>query len=441
MKKTSIGIRFPQILLPIDGIELTKWATIACDQFTSEPEYWDQVERIVGNAPSTLRLVLPEIYLGTPEEELKTQQTWDTMREYLAQGIFRPVDGPIYVERTVSGRTRSGLMLELDLENYDFTAGSQSLIRATEGTIVDRLPPRIRIREGAELELPHILVLIDDPEDELFSSIRRVKSQLPNLYNFELLLGSGHLAGWQVNATALKKSILNRLESMASLEAFSARYGVARDKQPLLIAMGDGNHSLATAKSVWESLKGSVNADHPARFALVELENIHDPSLGFEPIHRVLFGVDTPIELALRSHFGDRISFTKMSSFAEMDAQVRSPSPGSQAFGIVTADCYTVAAISDPRYSIAIASLQPFLDEWLKTRSGAKLDYIHGASTVEKLGSQSGNVGFYLPPIQKTGFFKTIIQDGAFPRKSFSIGEAHEKRFYFEARRIKPPDK
>jgi len=272
---SDIGIQIPQVYLPKPGTDLKKWAVIACDQFTSQPEYWNEVEKIVGDAPSTLKLTFPEVYLEKPGGEKRIESIQDNMRKYMHEGVLQPHEGLVYVERTVGGRTRRGIVLCLDLEAYDYTKGSSSLIRATEGTIVDRLPPRMKIREGALLELPHILVLIDDPNRTVIEPLQAAKSKLDKLYDFELMLESGHLAGYAVNEE-FENKVVEALRGLAKPETFAAKYGIGKDRPVLLFAMGDGNHSLATAKAIWEKIKPQVGMDHPARYALVEIENVHD---------------------------------------------------------------------------------------------------------------------------------------------------------------------
>ena len=284
----SIGIQIPDILLPKTGIDPSKWAVIACDQYTSEPEYWQTVAQLTSGVPSTYHMFLPEVYLGQPEEAARTQSTRQMMREYLEKDIFTSREGMILVERKVDGKTRYGLMLALDLEQYDFNKGSQTLIRATEGTILDRLPPRIKIRKDALLELPHILVLIDDPQRTVIEPLVNARAHLPIAYDFELMLGSGHLTGYFISNAGLEKQVVTALEALADPRSFNGKYNVSSDMGVLLFAMGDGNHSLATAKAIWQQIKGEVGMDHPARYALVEIENVHDEGLGVEPIHRRL---------------------------------------------------------------------------------------------------------------------------------------------------------
>jgi hypothetical protein len=431
-----IAIQVPQILLPKAGTDLTKWAVIACDQFTSEPEYWRQVEQIVGEAPSTYNLVLPEVFLGTPQETERIQATRQAMQNYLDENLLQAQDGFVLVERRMGGKTRRGLMLALDLEQYDFTPGSQSLIRATEGTILERLPPRIKIRLGAPLELPHILVLIDDPHCTVIEPLLEKRNALQPLYDFELMLGSGHLAGWLVAQPDLQAQVTDALARLADPLDFSSRYGVGAGSGVLLFAMGDGNHSLATAKAIWEKMRPQVGPDHPSRYALVEIENVHDDGLSFEPIHRVLFDVKEDLQAAMQRHFGSAVSFTPCANQTEMIDQVTLQASSQQAVGVISAAGCGVATFNHPTSNLPVGTLQPFLDCWLQKGQASKIDYIHGDEIVYKLGSQPGNLAFYLPAMAKKDLFKTVILDGMLPRKTFSMGEAKEKRFYMEARRI-----
>lgn len=434
----TVGVQVADILLPKAGIDLHRWATIACDQFTSEPEYWQKVATLVRDTPSTYHLTLPEVFLGTPEELARIQTTNQAMRDYMAQGIFDTCAGMIYVERTALGKTRRGLMLALDLERYDFSKGSQSLIRATEGTIIERLPPRIRIREGAPLELPHILVLIDDPDFTVIEQVQARAEQLPLLYDFELMLGSGHLKGRLVDDLDLEAKVIGAMERLASPQVFYPKYGVGEEKGVLLFAVGDGNHSLATAKAIWEKIKATAGADHPARYALVEIENVHDEGLEFEPIHRVLFSPGKDPHTAMREYFGDMVSFMACADQREMVKKVMAQKGPEHLIGLVTTVGSELAVIKQPSSNLPVGTLQPFLDQWLKEGSAGKIDYVHGADVLLKQGSKPGNCGFFLPCMEKSDLFKTVILDGALPRKTFSMGEAVEKRFYMEARKIIP---
>lgn len=435
---SDIGIQIPQVYLPKPGVDPQKWAVIACDQFTSEPEYWNEVEKIVGDAPSTLRLTFPEVYLEGPGGEERIQNIQAAMKKYMDEGILQPHDGFVYVERqTLHGKTRKGVMLCLDLERYDYNKGSSSLIRATEGTIVDRLPPRIKIREGAQLEFPHILVLIDDPNKTVIEPLTAAKEKFEKLYDFETMLGSGHLAGYAVNAD-FENQVVEALRGLAKPETFAAKYDVSKDLPVLLFAMGDGNHSLATAKAIWEKIKAEVGMDHPARYALVEIENVHDEALEFEPIHRVVFGLKKDVFAEMKSFFGENYKYTPVANRAEMIKLVDGAQGPNQLIGVVGGGGQTfgVIEISKPSTNLAVGTIQAFLDPFVKNGGAEKIDYVHGEDVVERLSLQSGNVGFYLAGMHKNELFKTVILDGALPRKTFSMGEAKEKRFYMEARKI-----
>lgn len=432
----SIGVQIPEVFLPESKIDPSKWAVIACDQFTSQPEYWQKVSEIVGDSPSTFHLILPEVYLGKPEEQSRVKSTQLKMQKYLQTNILQGKEGLIYVERTVDGKTRRGLMLALDLEKYDFNKGSQSLIRATEGTILDRLPPRIRIRESASLELPHILVLVDDPADTVLGPVESQRDLLPIAYDFDLMLGSGHLTGRFIDNASIEKGIIDAIEALADPATFYPKYQVGKDKGLLLFAVGDGNHSLATAKSIWEKLKPSVGMNHPARYALVEIENVHDKGLEFAPIHRVCFDVKEDPMAAMEKHFGSNISFLPAHSSQQMIDQVHQPGVNEQRFGLITPAGFSVACIRNSTSNLAVGTLQNFLDPWVKNGAAAQIDYVHGDNVVCELGAKPGNIGFYLAGMAKSDLFKTVILDGALPRKTFSMGEAHEKRFYMECRKI-----
>ncbi|HET6822155.1 MAG TPA: DUF1015 domain-containing protein [Anaerolineales bacterium] len=432
----DIGIQIPQVYLPKPGTDLTKWAVIACDQFTSEPEYWKEVQAIVGDAPSTLNLTFPEVYLEQPGGDERIKNIQETMRKYMDDGILQPHEGLIYVERTVDGKTRKGVVLCLDLEAYDYTKGSSSLIRATEGTIVDRLPPRIKIREGALLELPHILVLIDDPNRTVIEPLGAAKPQLQKLYDFNLMLDSGHLAGYAVDQE-LEDQVIEALRNLAKPETFAAKYGIGKNQPVLLFAMGDGNHSLATAKAIWEKMEPQVGMDHPARYALVEIENVHDEGLEFEPIHRVLFGLKKDLFAELEKTFGADLTYRPAATAQDMVNIVDSDAGDKQVIGLVGGGKeFGVLEIANASSNLPVGTIQAFLDDFLQQGGAEKIDYVHGGDVTVKLGSQPNNAGFYLPGMSKSDLFKTVILDGALPRKTFSMGEAREKRFYMEARKI-----
>lgn len=453
--QASIGFRLPRVCLPRGGIDLAKWAVIACDQYTSEPEYWQRVEQAVGDAPSTLRLIFPEAHLEASDAPARIARIQGAMRRYLAEGLFVEREGAVLVERTVEGRTRRGLMLELDLEHYDFSATSTSLIRPTEGTIVARLAPRIEVRRGAELELPHILVLIDDPDRTVIEPIAAAHASLEPLYETELMLGGGSVRGFAVDA-ARGLAAARSLEALARPEVMMRRYDVPAGTPPMLFAVGDGNHSLATAKSIWEQTKaqpgGNAGMDHPSRFALVEVENIHDPALHFAPIHRLLFGVRSDVRAALAEAFGPRFSCREVPDAEAMRAQVQTlqaavagtgatVSPGrraDQAAGLVEPGgrC-SVICIADPPASLAVGTLQPFIDRLVARGGAAAVDYVHGDESLQRLAQQPECAGFHLGTVAKGELLKRVMHEGPLPRKTFSMGEAHEKRYYVEARKIR----
>ena len=431
-----IAIQVPDIYEPRQGVDLTRWAVIACDQYTSQPEYWRKVKETVGNAPSTLNMIFPEVYLEQPGAEERIGHIQKTMLDYLSNGLLAAHTGMVYVERQVAGKLRKGLVLALDLEQYDYNKGSQSLIRATEGTIIERLPPRIRIREGARLELPHILVLIDDPECSVIEPVADSKARLKELYDFELMQSSGHLKGYLVNEAAIESGIIAGLEGLATPQIFAAKYGVGRDEPVLLFAMGDGNHSLATAKAIWEKNKSRVGMDHPSRYALVEIENVHDQGLEFAPIHRVIFGIKQDIFNAMQGYYGSGYTLTACNDQLEMSKRVQHASGTAQVIGVISEKGYGVVEIGNPSSNLPVGTLQAFLDDFLKSGGAEKIDYVHGEEIVFKLGLQPGNSAFLLPGMDKSDLFKTVILDGALPRKTFSMGEAFEKRFYMECRGI-----
>jgi hypothetical protein len=434
----KIGVHVPEVLLPVQGIDLHKWAVIACDQFTSQPEYWEKVAKTVGDAPSTFHLILPEAWLHSPDVKDRILKSQQAMQDYLDNGVLEPHKGFVFVERQVGDKVQSGLVVALDLECYDYNKGSQTLIRATEGTILDRLPPRMEVRRDALLESPHILVLYDDPEGVVLSEIIAQKQELPLAYDFELMAGSGHLSGRLIEKPALIDSVIEGLASLIDPSTYTQKYDLPNAESPLLFAMGDGNHSLATAKAIWEELKPHVSSDHPSRYALVELVNLHDPSLRFEPIHRVLFNPGEDFETTLRLFFADKLTLHSITDMPTLISEVAKSTPTTQRFGMIQTDSYILVELDHPIHNLTAGSLQQFLDLYLKSHPNTRIDYVHGDETVDELGRKPGNIGFFLPPIGKNSFFRSVIVDGALPRKTFSMNHAKDKRFYMECRRIKP---
>jgi len=438
-KYSSIALATPEVLLPSPRIKMETWSVVACDQFTSEPEYWNKVASLVGNQPSTLNLILPELYLGSDDEEQRIEGINANMRRLLEDQQLVEHEAMVYVERQVGSAVRRGLVVCVDLEDYDFAKGSTSLIRATEGTIVDRLPPRVRIRRGAALELPHIMVLVDDPEDRIFAPLTSEKAAMTSLYDFELMQGGGRIQGFLVPPSC-ELEIVDALKALADPNAFCTRYDLPTQTPVLLYAMGDGNHSLATAKAIWEGKKESHTAldDDPARYALVELVNLHESSLVFEPIHRMLFELDERRDVLaeLASFCGGHVSFTDIKRVEQLTDAVRKHTGPSHVFGVGAAGRLVLVEVFEPKVNLAVGTLQSFLDTFMASKGARELDYIHGHEALFLLGRRPSNMAFYLPGMSKHDLFKTVILDGALPRKTFSMGEAHEKRYYLECRKL-----
>ena len=405
------------ILLP-QVENLSQWAVIACDQFTSDPEYWQRVRACAGDAPSAIHLILPEVELGTPQEAAHTAEINETMDRYRAENVFRTYGRAfVYVERTLqSGAIRKGLVGMVDLEAYDYAPGSVSAIRATEKTVVERIPPRMRVRRSASVELPHILMLADDHDKVLIEPIAAGKDRLPKLYDFDLMEGGGHITGWLVQGEAVEAFEARLTDYAAKVgEKYQGLPGV-----PMVFAVGDGNHSLATAKACYEELKaahpGEDLSAHPARYALVELENIHDEAQVFEPIHRVLVKTDPEKLLA--------------------DLQAQACAEGGFPVQWYTAAGSGTVYLDRSRSQLAVGALQGFLDGWMRDNA-AEIDYIHGDDEVKALAAQENAIGFLLPAMEKSQLFRGVIADGVLPRKTFSMGHAREKRYYLEGRAIR----
>ena len=437
--KNNIGICVPELMMPGKKVDLTKWACVACDQYTSQPDYWNSVEQIVGDAPSTLRLMLPEIYLEKPGEAERIVAIRKAMNDYMADGTLENRgEGFVFTRRTVDGKVRNGLVVALDLECYDYSKGSTTLIRATEGTIEERIPPRLKIRDGAPLELPHILVLIDDGKKSVIEPIAEKLDKIEQLYDFDLMMNGGHVEGWLVNDEGMVTDVINALTALVDPN----KYGT--EMPPLLFAMGDGNHSFATAKANWEKCKAELTEeerkDHPARYALVELENVHDDGIVFEPIHRVVFNVNVPEFLdRLKAKLAEQNGDCEIDFYAceNCMAKAKAAIPeGAHVVPVIIEGKEGLIVVKHPAAQLEVGTLQNALDVLLKETPGASIDYIHGADVVRELGSKENNIGFLLPPMQKSAFFRTVVFDGALPRKTFSMGEAHEKRYYLECRKI-----
>lgn len=408
------------ILLPkLDAQGMSKWSVVACDQYTGEPAYWREVSEIVGDAPSALNLILPEVYLEAPDAQKRIENINACMNKYLADGVFTEYPNALILTRRTQadGRVRTGLVGAVDLEQYDYSKGSKSPVRATEATVASRIPPRVKIRRDAPLELPHIMILIDDVMMSVVEPIEARRAELTKLYDFPLMQNGGHLEGYLLDEAA-KNAVFAALDKLADKGSFNERYGLSGE-EVLLYAMGDGNHSLATAKECYELKKreGSPDAE-TARYALAEIVNLHSPALEFEAIHRVIFDVDT------------------QKLIREMtEALGLSEGREGQSFTVILNGAETAYSIANRSSNLTVGSLQTFLDKYLAENAG-RIDYIHGEDVVRELCGAENSIGFLLPSMTKAELFPTVIKDGALPRKTFSMGHAHDKRFYCEARRI-----
>ncbi len=418
----STAFKAADILIP-QNINMEKWAVVACDQYTGQPDYWKRVEETVGNANSTLKLILPEVYLEEPDSEERINKIHTEMNRILGTDTLKEYkDSIVYIERVQSdGKVRQGLIGMIDLEEYDYHKGSTSQVRATEATVIERIPPRIKVRQGAPLELPHIMILIDDENKTVVEPCETIKNTSSPIYDFNLMENGGKIGGYILDST-LKSSVLSALDNLNDNEAFNKKYNIS-GYPTLLYAMGDGNHSLATAKEFYEQLKQSnPNADfsnHPARYALVEIVNLHSPALEFEAIHRIVTNVNAD---ELMQEMTEKLELNDEKS--------------EQAFTVILNGTEKTVYVHKPTSQLTVGSLQEFLDEYLK-KTAAKIDYIHGIDVVKTLAKQENSIGFILPDMKKSELFPTVIKDGALPRKTFSMGHAEDKRFYIECRKIK----
>ena len=427
----DIGVQIPEVLLPQSGIDQKRWAVIACDQYTSQPDYWQKVGEYVGAGESTLHLILPEVYLESEDVGERVSKIREKMVEYQQKQIFSACRDLVYLERRRGDLTRKGIMLALDLERYNYQKGSQSLIRASEATIPERIPPRLKIRDGASLELPHIMILINDAKMTVIEPLTANKAQFPVLYDFDLMMDSGHLQGFAVNSPERINGVIDALRNLVKNDPTSSA-------APLLFAVGDGNHSMATAKAYWEKIKSQVAADHPARYAMVEVVNLFDDGLIFEPIHRVLFGLRGDIRHELEAYFSGTIQYTQVANHGEMISKVRNAvtKAGVHTFGFISPGESNVIDIHDQTANLPVTAIQGFVEKLMKDGFVEKVDYVHDDEAVCELGAKMGNAAFYLPAIDKSQLFPTVIKDGNLPRKAFSMGQARDKRFYMECRKI-----
>ena len=403
-------IKVPKILLPKKGTDLSKWAVVACDQYTSEVEYWEQLKEVVGDEPSTLNMIMPEVYLHSNRTDI-TSSINSNMDKLIQEVFFTEVESFILVKRTQSdGNVRLGLMIAVDLEAYEYTPNNQAPIKATEKTIVDRLPIRIEVRDNASLEIPHVMLLMDDVDGEIIEKLYADSDDMEKLYDFDLNMSGGSITGYKI---ADNNAVLDTFAEFMSETRMNVRYD---SDSGIVFAVGDGNHSLATAKECWNNIKDTLTDDeilsHPARFSLCELVNLHDESLVFEPIHRLLIGAGEDF-------------VTQMTNSLSGEARVR-----------VRFDdnCYSVAVAENP--SDAIKDIQDFIDNYKAEHPEIIEDYIHGDNNLRELVKKHNSVGIFMPTLSKDGFFDFVVRRGVLPRKSFSMGEANDKRYYLESKKI-----
>ena len=416
----SVGVGIPEIYIPDESkTTFEKWAVIAGDQFTSNHDYWKETADIAGTSPSTLNLFLPEVYLKEVNLDEKIPQINKTMDKYLAEGVLKKLPaGFMLVEReTDYSPARIGLLVNLDLDQYDYSVGTTSLIQPTEKTVVERLPVRVKIRENAALDMPHILVFIDDDDQKLIETLYENRANFKKIYDFKLMQKGGHLRGWFIPAAD------------PAMKQITEKFQALKAKKNPLFAMGDGNHSLAAAKNTWEAIKAKGAKDGPARWAMAEIVNINSPGIIFHPIHKVMFNVDpdklmAELKKELKCKVSDVCKCSLKASENPMEVYVATKDKGL----LITLEGKNILAAEE---------IQNFLDKYLKANASAAIDYIHGEKDLEELASKDNAIGFLLPEISKKTFFDRLGTKGVYPRKTFSIGESYEKRYYLESQRIK----
>jgi hypothetical protein len=434
----QLGMAAPLVSIPAKNISLDKWACIACDQYSQDRDYWQRVEDYVGDSPSTLKIILPEAYLSDDDRDKRVRKIHETMNAYAktmyddaSRILLPPSRGAMFVERDTNHGTRRGLLMACDLEKYDWHCGSKTIIRASEETVASRLPPRAAVRTGASLECPHVMLLLDDVGDLLFRLIDKISRGSPYAYDGDLMFNSGHVRGRFLNRQ-------NDWNFLADVFEYILRKTRTVHDSGMLFAVGDGNHSLATAKEVWERYKAEHTDEkglekHPARWALVEIVNLHDESLVFEPIHRLLLKAEFDAVLE-ELHRLPKFALREVGSLDEMRSMVTDEDAPVNRFGVVSAD--RVVGVESRSGVVPTVDLEPLVSKFVSEHEGTGVDYIHGDNELLTFAKNPSNVGILLPPFRKTGFFKSIIENGPLPRKSFSMGDADEKRFYLECRQL-----
>lgn len=427
-EKKEQGFQIPRVLLPAENVNLAKWACVACDQFTSQPDYWKAVERFVGNAPSTLHITLPEIYLEDANVNEHIADMKETMREYLESGVLEELPkGVVLTERHIGGKVRKGILLAMDLEQYDYRIENKPMLRATEQTVLSRIPPRVQIRRGAAVELPHVMLLMDDEQDTVIGPLHAQRTALPKLYDFDLMMDGGRIEGWLVDSPKLLDGLVQAI-------------GALPRRDNMLFCVGDGNHSLATAKTIWDEAKESLTPEerenHPLRYALCEIINLRDRAVEFMPIHRVLFGANPAgcaqflVERMREKGTDAKLVFGRWRSEIEHDGTYQIPFLYHDGAGRII--------IENPKHPLAVGEIQEAFEDYIRENPSAKIDYIHGDEAFGELARQYDNIGFYFEALDKAEFFDLIVKCGVLPKKTFSLGEAEEKRYYLEGRLIVP---
>ena len=428
MDTQNVGVGIPEILLPSLNIKMNKWSVIACDQFTSQPEYWLQVEKIVGNSPSILHMILPEVYLNYEGITDNIDKIKLVMHDYIEKGILEQLPrGIMLTERTMGNTVRKGLVMTVDLECYDYNIQNKPLIRATEQTLLERIPPRVTIRQEAPLETSHVMIMMDDVRDSVIGPLYKIKDELEKLYDFDLMQGGGKIRGYFV-------------ENQELLDAAMAALGKLPLRDGMRFCVGDGNHSLAAAKTVWDIAKESLSEEerenHPLRYALCEFVNIHDSGIEFMPIHRVIFKVvpntclDFIVDRLNKRGAKARILFGRWRGGTESANEL--PFRYRDGAGRII--------IENKNHPLILGDVQDILEDFLKESPNSSMDYIHGQGSFEELARGYDNLGLYFAPIEKSKFFDTVIECGVLPKKCFSMGEAEQKRYYTECRLLVKPD-
>ena len=418
------------ILLPAPWVELDGWAVLACDQYTSMPSYWEKAQLARKGRPSALDIILPECYLDKADTAARIEAIHANMHKVDNEVLLQKVHGFIYVERTTQSGTRRGLLGAVDLEAYSYEAGATPLVRPSEATVAARIPPRLAVRRGAVLESPHIMMLMDDFPRDLLGELALRKADFQPLYDTPLMLGGGRVAGWAITDEADIEAVEKSVEELSRPEVFRQKYPGASGA-PFALAVGDGNHSLATAKAYWEELKQTLSEEerqnHPARFCLAEVCSVRCSALLVEPIHRAVFGIE-PEE------------FCRLFEAFLKGKQALAQKEERQRFRILGkhGDQISVLCASDAVHPLAVGTLEAFLAVLCEQKPDIRVDYIHGEAALQALVAQEGAVGVLLPNFEKQDLLRGVAEGGVLPKKTFSMGIAEEKRYYLECRRIVP---